>query len=164
MKLLLPATLSYADVAEESNTGGLVTAGKWISTTVRTLTLIPGTYTLSELQAPTGYIKGSDATITISEDGTVKVTGADVSYKNGIVRFVNKKSGTTPISGGTGTKTSTSSGVSSTTSGGATNTLYRAGSVKTGDETPIALYLIFLAGAAAIAGSIIFIKRRKSSK
>lgn len=48
--------------------------------------------------------------------------------------------------------------------GGATNTLYKAGSVKTGDETPIALYLIFLAGAAAIAGAIIFIKRRKSSK
>lgn len=142
-----------------------VTAGKWTSTTAaRTLTLIPGTYTLSELQAPTGYIKGSDATITIAEDGTVKVSGDDISYKNGIVRFVNKKSTTTTQSSGTTTKTSTTSGGSSTSGGGATNTVYKAGSVKTGDETPIALYLLILAGAVAIAGSVIFIKKRKSSK
>lgn len=135
---------------------GNMTAGRWTSTTeTRTITLIPGTYTLSEINAPTGYVKGADAAITVSEDGEIKVSGADISYSGGIAKYVNRKSATTTPTATKTTYTTTGGGSAITTS-----STSKASNAKTGDETPIALYVLVLFGAVAAAGYAVSRKRR----
>lgn len=73
--------------------------------------LSPGTYTLTETKVPDGYAKLSEAiTITINEDGTVKVTGANATSAltvegNNTISFdvKNKKKVPLPSTGGPGT-------------------------------------------------------------
>ena len=73
--------------------------------------LAPGTYTLTETKEPDGYAKLSEAiTITINEDGKVKVTGANATSDltvegNNTISFdvKNKKKVPLPSTGGPGT-------------------------------------------------------------
>ncbi|WP_270596328.1 SpaA isopeptide-forming pilin-related protein [Enterococcus asini] len=73
--------------------------------------LSPGTYTLTETKVPDGYAKLSEAiTITINEDGKVKVTGANATSDltvegNNTISFdvKNKKKVPLPSTGGPGT-------------------------------------------------------------
>lgn len=143
---------------------GNVTAGRWTSTPVsRKITLIPGTYTLSELAAPAGYTKGSDATITVSENGEIRVSGSDISYSNGVARYVNRKGGSitpTTTSGGS-TRTATNA---SYTVGGKTAVNTIASNAKTGDDTPIAVYVILLGAAVVLGGIVLFRRRRKDTE
>jgi hypothetical protein len=46
--------------------------------TVRTFKVDAGVYTLVETAAPEGYLKAGDITVTVADDGTVSVAGADV--------------------------------------------------------------------------------------
>lgn len=143
---------------------GNVTAGRWTSTPVsRKITLIPGTYTLSKLAAPAGYTKGSDATITVSENGEIRVSGSDISYSNGVARYVNRKGGSitpTTTSGGS-TRTATNA---SYTVGGKTAVNTIASNAKTGDDTPIAVYVILLGAAVVLGGIVLFRRRRKDTE
>lgn len=84
-------------VVKEKN-GNTVTGGEWISeTNPKTLSLVPGTYTLTETIAPEGYIKSSETIeFVIGDDGKVKVDGKEaerVTMKNKpIMVYISKRS------------------------------------------------------------------------
>lgn len=123
------------------------------------LELDPGTYTLTEVQAPTGYTGAGSVTIEVDDDYNFSVDGEiEYSYNNGLLKIVNKvvpSDSTTPgTSGGGG---STPASYSSALSGKV--------AVKTGDNTPIGAYAAVLVIAAlAIAGGIFYKKKRKNDK
>ena len=123
------------------------------------LELEPGTYTLTEVQAPTGYTGAGSVTIEVDDDYNFSVDGEiEYSYNNGLLKIVNKvvpSDSTTPgTSGGGG---STPASYSSALSGKV--------AVKTGDNTPIGAYATVLVIAAlAIAGGIFYKKKRKNDK
>ena len=123
------------------------------------LELEPGTYTLTEVQAPTGYTGAGSVTIEVDDDYNFSVNGEiEYSYNNGLLKIVNKvvpSDSTTPgTSGGGG---STPASYSAALSGKV--------AVKTGDNTPIGAYAAVLVIAAlAIAGGIYYKKKRKNSK
>lgn len=123
------------------------------------LELEPGTYTLTEVQAPTGYTGAGSVTIEVDDDYNFSVDGEiEYSYNNGLLKIVNKV-----VPGGS-TTPGTSGG------GGSTPASYSAAlsgkvAVKTGDNTPIGAYAAVLVIAAlAIAGGIYYKKKRKNSK
>lgn len=123
------------------------------------LELEPGTYTLTEVQAPTGYTGAGSVTIEVDDDYNFSVDGEiEYSYNNGLLKIVNKV-----VPGGS-TTPGTSGG------GGSTPASYSAAlsgkvAVKTGDNTPIGAYVAVLVIAAlAIAGGIYYKKKRKNSK
>lgn len=59
--------------------GEVINPIEWTSTgTARVVTLAPGTYTLHESEAPSGYRPASDITFTVNLDGTVTVGGGAV--------------------------------------------------------------------------------------
>ena len=123
------------------------------------LKLEPGTYILTEVQAPTGYTGAGSVTIEVDDDYNFSVNGEiEYSYNNGLLKIVNKV-----VPGGS-TTPGTSGG------GGSTPASYSAAlsgkvAVKTGDNTPIGAYAAVLVIAAlAIAGGIYYKKKRKNSK
>ena len=123
------------------------------------LELEPGTYTLTEVQAPTGYTGAGSVTIEVDDDYNFSVDGEiEYSYNSGLLKIVNKV-----VPGGS-TTPGTSGG------GGSTPASYSAAlsgkvAVKTGDNTPIGAYAAVLVIAAlAIAGGIYYKKKRKNSK
>jgi uncharacterized surface anchored protein len=103
--------------------------------------LEPGTYTLEEVKAPSGYIKGEKVEITVSEDGKIKVSGSDATLSGSTVKYENKKE--TTKSSKTTTKKTTAA--------------------KTGDQNRIALYLLTMLGAAIVLG-ILQVNRRRKNK
>ena len=112
------------------------------------LELEPGTYTLTEVQAPTGYTGAGSVTIKVDDDYNFSVSGEiDYSYKGGLLKIVNKATTSTPSSGTPVSGGSTPASYSSALSGKV--------AVKTGDNTPIGAYAAVLVIAAlAIAGGI----------
>ena len=118
------------------------------------LELEPGTYTLTEIQAPTGYTGAGSLKITVDEDYNFSVSGEiEYSYKDGLLKIVNKvvpatPQPGTPVSGGTGA-VSYSSALSGKVA------------VKTGDTTPVGWFLGLFATAAMLAGAAVHLKRRK---
>ena len=123
------------------------------------LELESGTYTLTEVQAPTGYTGAGSVTIEVDDDYNFSVNGEiEYSYNNGLLKIVNKV-----VPGGS-TTPGTSGG------GGSTPVSYSAAlsgkvAVKTSDNTPIGAYVAVLVIAAlAIAGGIYYKKKRKNSK
>ena len=122
------------------------------------LELEPGTYTLTEVQAPTGYTGAGSVTIKVDDDYNFSVSGEiDYSYKGGLLKIVNKATPSTPSSGTPVSGGSTPASYSSALSGKV--------AVKTGDNTPIGAYAAVLVIAAlAIAGGIFYKKKRKNDK
>ena len=118
------------------------------------LELEPGTYTLTEIQAPTGYTGAGSLKITVDEDYNISVSGEiEYSYRDGLLKIVNKvvpvtPQPGTPVSGGTGA-VSYSSALSGKVA------------VKTGDTTPVGWFLGLFATAAILAGAAVYLKRRK---
>ena len=118
------------------------------------LELEPGTYTLTEIQAPTGYTGAGSLKITVDEDYNISVSGEiEYSYRDGLLKIVNKvvpatPQPGTPVSGGTGA-VSYSSALSGKVA------------VKTGDTTPVGWFLGLFATAAMLAGAAVHLKRRK---
>lgn len=122
------------------------------------LELEPGTYTLTEVQAPTGYTGAGSVTIVVDDDYNFSVSGEiEYSYGNGLLKIVNKVVPSTPSSGTPVSGGSTPNSYSSALSGKV--------AVKTGDNTPISAYAAVLVIAAlAIAGGIFYKKKRKNDK
>ena len=122
------------------------------------LELEPCTYTLTEVQAPTGYTGAGSVTIKVDDDYNFSVSGEiDYSYKGGLLKIVNKATPSTPSSGTPASGGSTPASYSSALSGKV--------AVKTGDNTPIGAYAAVLVIAAlAIAGGIFYKKKRKNDK
>ena len=57
------------------------------------LELEPGTYTLTEVQAPTGYTGAGSVTIKVDDDYNFSVSGEiDYSYKGGLLKIVIRNS------------------------------------------------------------------------
>ena len=97
---------------------------------------------LSELVAPDGYKPGSEVTITVDDEGGISIESevdgeADFDEdEDGILDYINY-----PETTGNQTTSRTS--------------------VKTGDDTPIALYILLLAVAACAAGGAVTVSRKK---
>ena len=95
-------------------------------------------------------------TIAVDEDYNISVSGEiDYSYSDDLLKIVNKVVPVTPqpensVSGGGG---STPVSYSSALSGKV--------AVKTGDSTPIGLFVGLFVAAAALAGAAVYLKRRK---
>lgn len=87
-----------AHLVVKDKNGNTVSGGEWISeTNPKTLSLTPGTYTLTETIAPEGYIKSSETIeFVIGDDGKVKVDGKEVervTMKNKpIMVYISKRS------------------------------------------------------------------------
>lgn len=87
-----------AHLVVKDKNGNTVSGGDWISeTNPKTLSLAPGTYTLTETIAPEGYIKSSETIeFVIGDDGKVKVDGKEVervTMKNKpIMVYISKRS------------------------------------------------------------------------
>lgn len=85
--------------AELQITGSNISPITWTSgTSAKTLQLEPGTYTLSELTAPSGYEKFSPVTFTVADNGTVTSTSAGLSISSdGLTLTVSNRKTRTPI-------------------------------------------------------------------
>ncbi len=111
---------------------------------------------LSELVAPDGYKPGSEVTITVDDEGGISIESevdgeADFDEdEDGILDYINYPETTI-------TPTATPSAKTTPTGN---QTTYRT-SVKTGDDTPIALYILLLAVAACAAGGAVTVSRKK---
>lgn len=148
------------------------------------LSLEPGVYVLTEVQAPTGYTGSGSITITVDDDYNISMEGAiDYSYNDDLLDIVNKPVEVTPTPSATPTPDasvtpqpggstgggstgggSSSGGTLSGSSANTYNTLSGKVAVKTGDDTPIALYVVLMVVAAALSGGVVYRKRRKNSK
>lgn len=135
------------------------------------LELEPGTYTLTEVQAPTGYTGSGSLTITVDDDYNFAVEGQiDYSYNEDLIKVVNKSVTVTPTPEVTPTVTPGPNGGTTTSGGGDStpnsySTLSGKVAVKTGDNTPIGTYVLILAVAAiAIAGGVVYKKKRKKDE
>ena len=122
------------------------------------MVLEPGTYKLSEIAAPDGYKPGGEVTITVDEEGGISIESeidgeADFDEdEDGVLDYINYPDTTI-------TPTATTTPSATTTPGGS-QTTYRKG-VKTGDDTPIALYILLLAAATCAAGGAAAAGRKK---
>ncbi|MGI6069635.1 MAG: SpaA isopeptide-forming pilin-related protein [Blautia sp.] len=114
--------------------------------------LEPGTYTLTETAAPSGYVKGGEVQVTVKEDGSISVSGSDAKVNGQMIQYVNKKNGTVTPGGNHGT------------SGKTTFTSSTTKNVKTGDETDILKYLYLLAAGAGFVGFAVYYRRKKRLK
>lgn len=111
---------------------------------------------LSELVAPDGYKPGSEVTITVDDEGGISIESevdgeADFDEdEDGILDYINYPETTiTPTATPSAKTTPTGNQTTSRTS------------VKTGDDTPIALYILLLAVAACAAGGAVTVSRKK---
>ena len=111
---------------------------------------------LSELVAPDGYKSGSEVTITVDDEGGISIESevdgeADFDEdEDGILDYINYPETTiTPTATPSAKTTPTGNQTTSRTS------------VKTGDDTPIALYIRLLAVAACAAGGAVTVSRKK---
>ena len=113
--------------------------------------LTPGEYTLKELNAPEGYVSGEDVAITVNDDLTITVNGSvDVIFQGNILQYINRPEVTiTPTPEVTTTPAPTPWENP------------KGKSPKTGDDTPIALYLMLLLIAGAGLTGAVAAKRRK---
>lgn len=72
--------------------------------------LKPGTYTLSETEAPSEYVKMKDVVIVIGEDGSITIDGVDsgsgITADGNIITYkaINIRKGILPSTGGSGTR------------------------------------------------------------
>ena len=111
---------------------------------------------LSELVAPDGYKPGSEVTITVDDEGGISIESevdgeADFDEdEDGILDYINYPETTiTPTATPSAKTTPTGNQTTSRTS------------VKTGDDTPIALYILLLAVAACAADGAVTVSRKK---
>ena len=131
---------------EVRNEAGTVVDSWTSGTEAHALTYLPaGTYTLTEVTAPSGYEVAENVTFSIADNATTQeVTMYDVPKENKI-DLTGKKTttggGTTPSGGSTG------GGTGAYTS-----------PVKTGDTNNITLYVVMLGLAA---GAVVYLLRRK---
>lgn len=103
----------------------------------------PGKYVLHELEAPSGYYLAADMEITVEEtDGIQKYVMEDPRM-GGIITSMHRSPGT----------------VSPGTPGGNIST-----AVKTGDFSPVGLYLLLLIGAAAVCVAVAGRKNKRRGK
>ncbi len=111
---------------------------EWVSDGEGTeLILEPGTYTLEELEAPEGYQGSDEVVITVSQDGDISIdSNAEYTYEDYELEYVNRPAKRVTVAP------------------------TRKESAKTGDDTPIQMYLMLLFAAAGIAGGIIYKKKR----
>lgn len=78
--------LSGADLKITDANGTLIKS--WTTgATAETVSLKPGTYTLTEIKAPTGYKLAEPIIFTVDIDGVIKVNGVDV---NGVITMIDK--------------------------------------------------------------------------
>ena len=109
--------------------------------------LKPGKYTLTEVTAPKGYEVAENVEFEVKDTGEIqKVTMYD-SPKEETVDLTGKK------------KTTTTSG--GYTPGGSTSVVTPP--VKTGDDTPIMLWVLLAALGLAAGGIAIFLKRKRGA-
>lgn len=135
--------------------------GEWTSkTSAYEISLKPGKYVMKELEAPAGYKGSGDVSITVDEDYEITVeSSGEYSFNGSVLKYVNRKQKnlqSTSSSGGTVT--------TSTTGARTINTLSGKAAVKTGDETPISMYVLLLALAALAATGTVAYKKRKKVK
>ena len=109
--------------------------------------LAPGTYTLTEVTAPSGYDVAENVSFSVADNGQVQHVTMYDSPKEEKIDLTGKKKTTTQT---------TPSGGGSYPSGGSTPTA----PVKTGDNSPILLYVGIL-GAAAFGIVLLLILKKK---
>ena len=116
--------------------------------------LTPGTYTLTEVTAPSGYEVAENVSFSVADNGQVQhVTMYDAPKEEKIDLTGKKKTTTKTTPSGGGGGGSYPSGGTSTPSA----------PVKTGDTTPILLYVILLGGAAAIVAFLMWRKKQNEA-
>ncbi len=113
--------------------------------------LTPGTYTLTEVTAPSGYEVAENVSFSVADNGQVQHVTMYDSPKEEKIDLTGKKKTTTHT---------TPSGGGSYPSGG---TSTPSAPVKTGDTTPILLYVILLGGAAAVVAFLIWRKKQNEA-
>ena len=113
--------------------------------------LTPGTYTLTEVTAPSGYEVAENVSFTVADNGQVQQVTMYDSPKEEKIDLTGKKKITTHT---------TPSGGGSYPSGG---TSTPSAPVKTGDTTSILLYVILLGGAAAVVAFLIWKKKQNEA-
>ena len=113
--------------------------------------LTPGTYTLTEVTAPSGYEVAENVSFTVADNGQVQQVTMYDSPKEEKIDLTGKKKTTTHT---------TPSGGGSYPSGG---TSTPSAPVKTGDNSPILLYVGILGAAAAGIVVLLILKKRKES-
>ena len=113
--------------------------------------LTPGSYTLTEVTAPSGYEVAENVSFSVADNGEVQHVTMYDSPKEEKIDLTGKKKTTTHT---------TPSGGGSYPSGG---TSTPSAPVKTGDNSPILLYVGILGAAAARIGVLLILKKRKES-
>ena len=111
--------------------------------------LTPGAYTLTEVTAPSGYEVAENVSFSVADNGQVQHVTMYDSPKEEKIDLTGKKKTTTHT---------TPSGGGSYPSGG---TSTPSAPVKTGDNSPILLYLGILGAAAAGIVVLLILKKRK---
>ncbi|MDY5331591.1 MAG: SpaA isopeptide-forming pilin-related protein [Porcincola intestinalis] len=112
--------------------------------------LTPGTYTLTEVTAPSGYDVAENVSFSVADNGEVQHVTMYDAPKEEKIDLTGKKKTTTE---------STPSGGGSYPTGGSTPTA----PVRTGDNSPILLYLGILGAAAAGIVLLLIWKKRKEN-
>ena len=113
--------------------------------------LTPGTYTLTEVTAPSGYEVAENVSFSVADNGEVQHVTMYDSPKEEKIDLTGKKKTTTHT---------TPSGGGSYPSGG---TSTPSAPVKTGDNSPILLYLGILGAAAAGIVVLLILKKKKEN-
>ena len=113
--------------------------------------LTPGSYTLTEVTAPSGYEVAENVSFSVADNGEVQHVTMYDSPKEEKIDLTGKKKTTTHT---------TPSGGGSYPSGG---TSTPSAPVKTGDNSPILLYVGILGAAAAGIVVLLILKKRKES-
>ena len=116
--------------------------------------LTPGTYTLTEVTAPSGYEVAENVTFSVADNGEIQHVTMYDSPKEEKIDLTGKKKTTT--------KNTPSGGSTPTYSGGGTPA--PAAPVKTGDNSPILLYLGILGAAAATVVILLVLKKKKENE
>ena len=116
--------------------------------------LTPGTYTLTEVTAPSGYDVAENVSFSVADNGEVQHVTMYDSPKEEKIDLTGKKKTTT--------KNTPSGGSTPTYSGGGTPA--PAAPVKTGDNSPILLYLGILGAAAATVVILLVLKKKKENE
>jgi len=112
--------------------------------------LTPGTYTLTEVTAPSGYDVAENVSFSVADNGEVQHVTMYDAPKEEKIDLTGKKKTTTQ---------STPSGGGSYPSGGSTPTA----PVKTGDNSPILPYVGILGAAAAGIVLLLILKKKKGN-
>ena len=116
--------------------------------------LTPGTYTLSEVTAPSGYDVAENVSFSVADNGEVQHVIMYDSPKEEKIDLTGKKKTTT--------RNTPSGGSTPSYPGGGTST--PAAPVKTGDNSPILLYLGILGAAAATVVILLVLKKKKENE